>query len=416
MKWGFPFGLTIFFWIIVGFFRYNLDDKTKRYPPKLTAQELDDQIKKVVICVPAHNEALVIDQTITSLSRLVSTDQIFVVSDGSTDQTAAIARSRGCQALENHPGQGKAAALESLMKHFQLFDRFDYILIADADTVFDDHFLIKGLPYLADPRVSVITGYAKTSWVHHWRPNWRMFFVGYRGRAYRVLQWAMMYGQTWRFTNVNPVIPGFASLYRSAILRQLKIAVPDMIIEDFNLAFQFHKKRLGLHAHHPDFFATTQDPDNFADYVRQIRRWNLGFFQAVKKWGFWPSFFWLSLVVFWLEIISYSMFLFLLPVIIIFLIAYLYLGNYLLPGIGPIIASLSHYYGSLLGLFLSVVVIDYLISLFIAFKDKKYLLALYGLGFIALRCVDAYILITTLPKAFLTESSGRWVSPTRRIQ
>ncbi len=68
--------------------------------------------KKAVIIVPAYNEALRIGQVLRAAraSRLAS--GILVVSDGSTDRTAQVARGYpGVEVLELDPNQGKAAAM-----------------------------------------------------------------------------------------------------------------------------------------------------------------------------------------------------------------------------------------------------------------------------------------------------------------
>ena len=49
-------------------------------------------LSRVAICVPAHNEELVIEETINSLKRLVSIDQIYVVSDDGMKTWQVLAR------------------------------------------------------------------------------------------------------------------------------------------------------------------------------------------------------------------------------------------------------------------------------------------------------------------------------------
>ena len=221
-----------------------------------------------------------------------------------------------------------------------------------------------------------------------------------------------MFGQTWHLTNVLPVIPGFASIYRTSVLKNLKIYVPGLAIEDFNLAFQLRKKKLGIIAHHPSAFATAQDPGNLRDYAKQVRRWNLGFFQTVRLYGIWPSFFWLSLGIFTLEVFSAAIFFIALPVLIFFLILPFF-GQIVIPSYLPISAAISNYYITFWDIVFAVFAIDYLFTLFVAIKDKKPILLFYGLGFIFLRILDGLILLTTTPQAFFTKSRGTWVSPKR---
>lgn len=410
MKWAFPISISILLWGLIGYIRFLAEGNLEKR--SIDKKKISQMIDRVAICVPAHNEEQVIENTINSLKNLVSVNQIYVVSDGSVDKTASLARDQGSNVVELTPGEGKAGALEYLIRHFNLLVRYQFILIADADTVFDHEFLMRALPLFEDEKVAVVSAYAKTRWYQGVLPSRKMFYVAYRTRLWRVLQWFLTYGQTWNLTNVLPVIPGFASLYRSSILKKLKINVPGLAIEDFNMGFQLHKKKLGVIAYHPSIFATTQEPETITDYWNQVQRWNLGFFQTVKYWKIWPSFFWISLTIFMIEVILNSIFFFFVPIFIILLVG-LYFTTQLphfLISVGELI---NNYYLTLLEIFILVFFFDYLLSLYVALKDKKYMLAFYAFGFIFLRFVDALILLTTLPRAFFVKSTGRWESPTR---
>jgi len=452
MKWIFPISISALFWGIVGLLRYTQEKLNKKAP--FRRRKLASLIKQVAICVPAHNEELVIKKTLNRLRKLVSTKQIYVVSDGSSDQTALIARSTGCNVLELPRGVGKAAALEALMKHFRLLTRikrrykftpsrlnkgknsingeieilsfpkislldigrpvssYKFILIADADTIFERNFLREALPLFVDKNVAVVTAYAKTKWYKGLKFNQKMYIAAYRTRLWRLLQLVFTYGQTWKYTNVLPVIPGYASLYRVSILRQLKIDIPGLAIEDFNMSFQLHKKRLGIIAHHSNLFATTQDPATIRDYWKQLRRWNIGFFQTAKYWKIWPSFFWISLGFFIIEAIING-FAFLFIPLLAFFLSSLLIPTELIPWAASVGTLIEKYYITLIDLFVVVFLADYLLSLIIALKDKKHSLAIYGLGFIFIRFIDSMILFTTLPVAIIKKSTGIWNSPAR---
>lgn len=409
MKWIFPIGLSMFFWSVVGLVRYTVEKKSSQ--PKLSRRKLKKKISQVAVCVPAHNEELVIKRTIQALNKLVDLDQIYVVSDGSRDNTVSITKSLGCSVLKLNPGLGKAGALEALIKKFKLFSRYKFILIVDADTIFPKSFLRRALPVFSNKKVSVVTAYAKTKWYRGFSLSDKMFIVSYRTRLWVLVQWFFTFGQTWRYTNVLPVIPGYASLYRVSVLKKLKIEVPGIAIEDFNMAFQLHKKKLGLIAHHPSIYATTQEPSNFSDYWKQVQRWNVGYLQTIKYWKFWPSFFWVSLGIFIVEIILGSIFYLLLPVLILLL-----LGLSFSSVVPSFLVDSGRYidnnYISLIDLIVLTYLFDYLLSLIVAYSTKKYAIAIYGLGFIFFRFIDAVVFLVAIPKAF-TQSSGKWESPER---
>lgn len=417
MKWGLPFSPSILVWVTIGFLRYwNDKDRRaarsrqgqlhtfKQFPHKTFPQ--------VGVLLPCFNEEVVVLRAIESLKQSVEAKQIFVISDGSTDQTANIAREAGCNVLELAVGRGKAQALEEGLAYFQLLDRFQYIVMADADATFSPHFVRHAVSiFTNNPDVAAIAGYAQTRWYKHLRPRTEMFFIGYRARLYRLYQLLLTYGWTWKYINVCPVIPGFASVYRSDVLRQLKIHVPGMAIEDFNLAFQVHKKKLGRIAHHPAVYAVDQDPNNLRDYVRQIERWNVGFWQTVRHNGFWPSLFWLTQGLFMIETLIFYLSLLFLPVIVIVLTE-LRSGS-AVPEVVLAGITLSSFEVFILSIYFGFFVMDYLMTFFVAVLDRRYMLAFYGLGFTFLRIIDALVLLFSLPAAWRKYSSGRWQPPTR---
>lgn len=412
MKLGSPYSLSVLFWFFIGIIRF-LSEEIFAKPKRVKRAKIAEKISKVAVCIPAHNEEVIISKTIKSVKRLLPAKQIYVVSDGSTDRTAKIAREQRCHVLKLMPGEGKARALVALFKHFNLLKRYDFILFVDADTIIDKNYLKRALPiFESDPRVAAITAYAVPSWRKQKRLTKKGFISAYRTKLYRILQLFLMYGQTWKYTNVNPVIPGFASFYRTRVLKQLRLDTPGIWIEDFNLAFQIHKKRLGRIAHHPSIFATYQDPSNFVDYWKQVRRWNIGFFQTVRKHGIWPSFFWVSLGFFTVEVLVFSIFTIILPIL-----ALLLTTQYYAPIINPEIVRVSGFvsnnYITLLQILVVFFLVDYTQTLFVAIWDKKYSLILYGLGFLFFQYLNALILILSLPKGLLTKSKGRW-TPARR--
>ena len=89
----------------------------------------------VAILIAAHNEALVIRETIRTASVLVPLRNIHVISDMSTDDTAAIARAAGVKVLELEPNRGKAGAQPAAgIAHFELCRKFKVVMLLDADT------------------------------------------------------------------------------------------------------------------------------------------------------------------------------------------------------------------------------------------------------------------------------------------
>jgi len=102
-----------------------------------------------------------------------------------------------------------------------------------------------------------------------------------------------------------------------------------------------------------------------------------------------------------------------LPLIILGFIVSHY-APHVLPWVDHLSTSLTAHDLTLTGILFAVFLIDYLVTLIIAWISRADILAIYGPLFILLRYVDALILLTAIPKALFRRSDGIWASPTRR--
>ncbi|HSY38160.1 MAG TPA: glycosyltransferase family 2 protein [Polyangia bacterium] len=115
---------------------------------------------KLSIIVPAFNEARTLAALLAAvravdLGGLGLEREILVVSDGSTDGSAAIARAQvGVAVHEYHPNRGKGAAVRHGLAHAS----GDLILIQDADLEYDPQDYLALLPPLCDGRAQVVYG------------------------------------------------------------------------------------------------------------------------------------------------------------------------------------------------------------------------------------------------------------------
>lgn len=410
---GLPIGISVTFWSIIGLIRLLSEkisgSRNKKGQSRFTVVD-------IAILLPAHNEEVVIRKSIQALKALANPKQIYIASDGSIDKTARRARMEGCHVSNIMPGLGKAKALVYLIRHYRLYEKYKLIFIIDADTRIDKDAFKYALPLFDDPETGVVFASSQIKWPRHIIPKLSLYFVSYRDRLNRILQYFLVYGQTWKYTNVNYVIPGFATIYRSDILSQLEIDTPGLLIEDFNLAFQFHKKKLAKMAYCPAMIGWDQYPTNLPDYWRQVRRWNIGFFQTVKKNGVWPSFFWFALGIFTFEVTMNSIFLIFLPIVLLYYL-FFYLSFY--PPLTMVLTNIYHmfpFYNNMIltEIFIGVFVIDYLFTVIIGLINKKPQFLFYGLFFFFMHYITSIILLSSIIPGFFRSSSGRWVSPTRQ--
>jgi hypothetical protein len=70
--------------------------------------------------------------------------------------------------------------------------------------------------------------------------------------------------------------------------------------------------------------------------------------------------------------------------------------------------------GFLLGMIVVIWFFDYVLSVVAAIAQRRPEYLLYGILFPVLRVLDAIAFLEAIPKAYLTTSNGRWISPTRR--
>jgi cellulose synthase/poly-beta-1,6-N-acetylglucosamine synthase-like glycosyltransferase len=369
----------------------------------------------IAIVIPAHNEELVIAGSIGSATRLLPLSDIYVVSDASSDATPAIATDAGANVLHLEQNRGKAGALEAAIEHFSLIERYDAVLFLDADSQLDEAYLVGAQEFLADPDVCAVAGYATIMWRPDELTVTGQIIAAYRDRLYTLQQRLLKYGQTWARVNVAYIAPGFASVYRSGALQAIEMNPPGLIIEDFNMTFQLHRRRVGKIGFSPRIRAAAQDPATLADYISQVRRWTLGFWQTIRFNGFWPSLFWMSLGLVILESLVASMALVGAAVLAIGLALPAITGDFVLRW-GPYADA----YGAVAGyvtlpmLALAIFGPDLVLTAVMAAVRRRPRYLLLGLAFPGLRLVDAWLALWTLPQAWTARSNGSWRSPARR--
>ncbi|MFA5536172.1 MAG: glycosyltransferase family 2 protein [Bacillota bacterium] len=81
--------------------------------------------------IPAYNEENTIANVILPLTKIKEINEVLVVSDGSTDRTAEIARNLGVKVIESAINMGKGGAMMLGLKEAQ----GDIILFLDADLI-----------------------------------------------------------------------------------------------------------------------------------------------------------------------------------------------------------------------------------------------------------------------------------------
>jgi len=236
---------------------------------------------KIAILIPAHNEEKVIRKTLISVLTIIPKEHIYVVSDGSTDNTSAIARSYIENVITLPHGMGKAKATNFTIGCFDLTNRYEFLMPVDADTIITEDFIKNALPILEkdiQKKIACVVGKV-TGTGHNWITAFRIW-------EYEIAQTIHKTAQS--IEDSIMICPGCATIFRSGIFKHITIP-SGTLTEDMDLTFLIHRKKLGKIVYIGSSKVITQDPMTFRDYRKQLHRWYTGFWQCLIKhnipWG-----------------------------------------------------------------------------------------------------------------------------------
>lgn len=229
--------------------------------------------KMMALLIAAHNEELVIEQTLRSaIAAGMLPENIYVVDDNSTDTTSRIAKSIvGKNNVVRVRRSGKGLALTKAAKKFDLSTRYRWIHIADADGGFAPNYFVIFRSSLRI-KYAAATGYIRS-------------LPGSNISQFRVFEYTIGMELHRRFqalANTVSVIPGPTSCFRSDVFAHVDFANKSLT-EDFDVTLQIHREKLGPIQFIPKAIAYTQDPNNLHDFIKQISRWNRGIAQGIKR-------------------------------------------------------------------------------------------------------------------------------------
>ncbi|MBI2022172.1 glycosyltransferase family 2 protein [Candidatus Daviesbacteria bacterium] len=230
-------------------------------------------MKKLAVVIAARNEEKVLPHTLWKLTRLIKPENIYLVSDGSTDQTVPIAKFFNINLLENRQNIGKTLSSKKALDHFKILNHYRYVFLLDADTVPGENFFNTCLKRFSDKRIAGVCGQVVA------QPKFNLLVV-YRTVMYHI--WQNFYKQLTSWINAVTIAPGTATIYKTSVVKNLDFD-GQLIIEDFDFTYQIYRKNLGLIKYEPKAEILTQDPDNLTDYFKQNLRWTVGFLQSAIK-------------------------------------------------------------------------------------------------------------------------------------
>ena len=230
--------------------------------------------RRGLVCalIATHNGEGQIAPTVEGAARQCP---VFVVSDGSTDGTAGVARRAGAAVLKLTDNVGKPAALARALAHFRLEDRYEAVAVIDDDTTLAPNFVHECLKRMT-AGVAIVVGKTMSDWRRSVR--WNPWVAG-RAFSYWKFQLFIRRGQS--ALNVMNCISGSNSVYRTSLLRRLTEAPIPYIVDDTYWTLETHRRKLGRIVYAPRATAWVQDPTTLREWYRQNLRWMWGTMQGI---------------------------------------------------------------------------------------------------------------------------------------
>ena len=227
----------------------------------------------VSVVIPAYNEAAGIAATVRSMaeSDYRGRLEIIVVDDGSTDDTAAIARGLRIPYVRviRQPNAGKPGALNRGIAEA----RGEVLVLVDGDTVFEPGTIGRLIAPLAAGDVGAVSGNTKVG-------NRRGFLGGWQH-----LEYVMGFNLDRRLFDVLgtiPTVPGAIGAFRRSALATVGGISNDTLAEDTDLTMALCRSPWRV-VYAPEALAWTEAPSSLRQLWKQRYRWSYGTMQAMWK-------------------------------------------------------------------------------------------------------------------------------------
>jgi biofilm PGA synthesis N-glycosyltransferase PgaC len=249
--------------------------------PQYTDKKVDNDIS---ILVAAYNEQDVITETLESIIKqdYSGTVNVFVINDGSTDNTEAKALSwirettydadnYRIKVLNMPKNSGKSAALNLALKEVDT----DYTITIDADTyLYKDALnnIVANITHGPKNTAAV----AGTTLIRNSRKNFLT----------KLQEWDYFLGisvvkRTQSLFQGTLVAQGAFSIYRTNILRDIHGWNEDVIGEDIVMTWSLRAKKYRI-GYAENAFSFTNAPQTYKQFFKQRERWSRGLIEAFK--------------------------------------------------------------------------------------------------------------------------------------
>jgi len=262
--------IYLFFSVVVLYFSFLFLLIWSRNRSRLNHVPPTGKLPSISIIIPAHNEARSIASTIKNLRALDYPKRLLditVVNDGSSDDTAALARTTGVHVI-NQRKSGKAAALNNGIRHA----RGSLVACVDADSHPEQAALLKSVPFFNDDKVAAVT-------THIFVKNPRGVLQRLQAVEYAMIAWTRKLSE---YVDGIYATPGPLSLYRRSVLSKIGGFDEKNATEDIEIAWRLLDK--GYKIKMSPARTWTRAPERWRRWIRQRVRWNVGGIQTSNKY------------------------------------------------------------------------------------------------------------------------------------
>lgn len=257
---------TILYCSIVWFTVFFSNRKKIFKNPKLK------RFHSITFLVPAYNEEKNIRRCLDTLLNLNYPKEklkIFVIDDGSTDNTVRIVKKYKNVRLIKQKNSGKAVALNNSLK----FVKTDYVACMDADSFPDKNYLLNLLGYLEKKNVVSATPAIKVIETNSWigKIQWVEYLF------------AVFLRKVFSMFECEYVVPGPGGVYKTSVLKKLGGWDENNLTEDMEISFRIRKNGYRI-SNSVNAFVYTVIPKDFKGLWKQRIRWYRGYLQNVRKY------------------------------------------------------------------------------------------------------------------------------------
>jgi len=231
----------------------------------------------ISVLIPAYNEAANIGATLISVfTALRAGDEILVIDDGSTDNTAEVVRSAHVPPylslilIQKENGGAKGAALELAFRKAS----HDIVICIDADTVVDRDAFSLLTRHFENPDVAAVAGKVYPAKASSTLPVFQ--YLEY-------MQGQNLDKEVFAALNAVGIVPGALGAWRKSAVLAVGGFSNDTVVEDQDLTMALLAAGWSVR-YDRDAKAYTELPSTVRTFFRQRQRWVFGTLQCAWKY------------------------------------------------------------------------------------------------------------------------------------